>query len=131
MTEYASNNNPKKIKPDSVFQGVEILLVLAFNGVNGDANKVDKNSHRKYVLSGVETKNYNTLIDAKNFYDLSMNDSIKKYNKIRKIATGQGDDYTLRCFLDYCYFKNNYQLIPTDLSKQKILEANPIWWSLM
>ena len=28
------------------------------------------------------------------------------YKNIRKIATGQGDDYTTVCLLDYAYFKN-------------------------
>ena len=36
------------------------------------------------------------------------NDLIKQYNEIRKTATGQGDDYTTGCLLDYQYFKDNY-----------------------
>ena len=35
------------------------------------------------------------------------NDLIKQY-EIRKTATGQGDDYTTGCLLDYQYFKDNY-----------------------
>ena len=27
------------------------------------------------------------------------------------MATGQGDDYTTGCLLDYCYFKENYKMI--------------------
>ena len=26
---------------------------------------------------------------------------MRKYDKIRKIATGQGDDYSMGCLLDY------------------------------
>ena len=48
-----------------------------------------------------------------------------KYDKIRKIATGKGDDYTPGCLLDYQYFKDHYQLIAVDLSKQKELDADP------
>ena len=33
-------------------------------------------------------------IDGRKFYDQPINDQIKKYDEIRKIATGQGDDYT-------------------------------------
>ena len=40
-------------------------------------------------------------------------------------ATGQRDDYTTGCLLDYQYFKNHYQLIAVDLSKQKELDADP------
>ena len=46
------------------------------------------------------------------------------YN-IRKIATGQGDDYTAKCLLDYPYFKKYYKLTVTDLSKQQKLDADP------
>ena len=51
-----------------------------------------------------------------------MNDQNKKYDEIRKIATGKGDDYTTGCLLDYQYFKDHYQLIVVDLSKQKELD---------
>ena len=50
-----------------------------------------------------------------------MNNDIKRYENIRKIATGQGNDYTTGCLLDYPYFKENYKMIATDLSKQQAL----------
>ena len=46
------------------------------------------------------------------------------YENIRKIATGQGDDYTTGCLLDYIYFKNYYKMIAVDLSKQQALDAD-------
>ena len=42
---------------------------------------------------------------------------------MRKISTGQGDDYTTGCLLDFAYFEKNYRLIAADLSKQKTLDA--------
>ena len=50
---------------------------------------------------------------------------IKQYEEIRKISTGQGDDYTTGCLLDYVYFKDDFRLIAADLSKQKALDADP------
>ena len=41
------------------------------------------------------------------------------------MSTGQEDDYTTRCLLDYAYVKDNYRLIAVDLSKQKALDADP------
>ena len=73
----------------------------------------------------VDINNFNVLIDARNVYDQPINDQIKKYDEIRKIAIGKGDDYTTGCLLDYQYFKNHYQLIPVDLSNQKELDADP------
>ena len=49
---------------------------------------------------------------------------IKQYCEIRKTTTGQGDDYTKGCLLGYQYFKDRYNLIAVDLSKQKELNAN-------
>ena len=49
----------------------------------------------------------------------------KTYDDIRKIATGQGSDYTTGCLLDYNYFKEQYKLIATDLCKQQKLDADP------
>ena len=48
---------------------------------------------------------------------------IKQYDEIRKIATGQGDDYRTGCLLDYQYFKDHYNLITIDICKQKELGA--------
>ena len=49
---------------------------------------------------------------------------VKQYDEIRKTATGQGDDYKTGCLLDYHYFKDHYNLIAVDLSKQKELDAD-------
>ena len=50
---------------------------------------------------------------------------LKTYENIRKIATGQGDDYTTGCLLDYSYFKNHDKMTAIDLSKQQTLDADP------
>ena len=59
-----------------------------------------------------------------NFSDQSIDGLIKQYDKIRKTATGQGDDNTTGCLLEYQYSKDHYQLIAVDLSKQKELDAD-------
>ena len=41
------------------------------------------------------------------------------------IATGQCDDCTTGCLLDYPYFEKYYKLIAIDLSKQQKLHADP------
>ena len=61
---------------------------------------------------------------AEIFFDQPISDLIKQYNKIRKTAPGQGDDYTTECLLDYQYIKDEYQLIAVDLSKHKELDAD-------
>ena len=44
---------------------------------------------------------------------------VKQYDNIRKAATGQGDNYITWCLLDYQYFKDHFNIIAADLSKQK------------
>ena len=46
-------------------------------------------------------------------------------NNIKKIATGQGDDWSTACLLDYNYFKDYCKMIAIDLSKQQALDADP------
>ena len=53
------------------------------------------------------------------------NDFTKQYDEVTKVSTGQGDDYTTGCLLDYADFKDIYSLIAVDLSKQKALDADP------
>ena len=43
------------------------------------------------------------MIDGKNFFDQPINNNLKTFENIRKIATGKGDDYTTGCLLDYSY----------------------------
>ena len=49
---------------------------------------------------------------------------VKQYNEVRKISTGQGDDYTTGFLLDFAYFKDDFRLIAVTLSKQKALDAD-------
>ena len=44
---------------------------------------------------------------------------------MKKLTTGQGEDYTTRYLLDYGYIKNHYRLIAVDLSRQIELDADP------
>ena len=108
---------------DSSCQGVKRLFVLVYNNTAGN-DQVFVDSNKKYFLPRVKIYNYNIEIDGRNFYDQSINNSIKQYDEFRKISMGQGDDYTTGCLLDYSYFRKNYRLLAADLSKQKTLDAD-------
>ena len=54
----------------------------------------------------------------------TLKNDIRTYENIQNIPTGQGDDYTTGCLLDYNYFKK-YKMIPIDFSKQQSLDAEP------
>ena len=101
------------------FQGVNRLFVLAFVGYN------NRTAHDSYYLPTVEIKDYNIMINGENFFDQPIKSNKVTYDNIRKIATGQGDDYTTGCLLDYPYFADTYKMIAVDLSKQHALDADP------
>ena len=54
----------------------------------------------------MEIKDYNVMIDGRNFFDQTIKNNLKTYDNIRKIATG--DDYTAGCLLIYlCFFRES------------------------
>ena len=65
------------------------------------------------------------MINGENFFDQPIKNNKVTYENIRKIATGQGDDYTTVCLLDYSYFVDTYKMIAVDFSKQQALDADP------
>ena len=97
------------------------MFVITFECGNNVSND---NSYRKYFLPRLQIKNYNIKIDGRNFYDQSINDLIKHSDEVTKISTGQCDDYTTGCLLDFAYFKKNYKIIAVDLNKQKALDRD-------
>ena len=101
------------------FQEENRIFVLSFEGDDG------QKSYKQYCLPAVEIKDYNAVIDGKNFSDQPINNDLKTYHNIRKTATSQGDDYTTGCLLDHSYFKKCYKLIAIDLSKQQKLDTDP------
>ena len=101
------------------FQGVNRLFVLIFQNTGG------RTSYTRYYLPLVEIKDYNVAIDGRNFFDQPVRHNFIAYDKIQKVAIGQGEDYTTGWLLDYNYFNNYYKMIAIDLSKQQELDVDP------
>ena len=100
-----------------------MILVFKLPYASGD-NVTNENSYKNYFLPRLKIKNYNIKIDGRSFYDQSINDLITQYDEIRKISTGEGDDYATGRLLDFGYLEKKYKLIAADLSKQKGLDAD-------
>ena len=64
-------------------------------------------------------------MDGRNVFDQPLKNDIKTYENIRKPTTGQRDDYTTGCLLDYNYFKKHNKMIAIDLRKQEALDSDP------
>ena len=117
----ANEEGPIRELLDSSYERVKRLFVLAYDNTAGD-NQVSIDSFKKTLSSDSKTENY-IEIDGRNFYKQPINDSVKQYDEVRKISTGQGDDYRTGCLLDFAYFEKNYRLIADD-SKQKALDTD-------
>ena len=65
------------------------------------------------------------MIYQRNFFDQPVKNNKITYENIKKIATGQGDDYTTGCLLDDVYFRDNSKMISIDLSIEQALDAYP------
>ena len=118
-TELLARNFNLNHLIDPRFQGINRLFVLAFE------DDTQRTSNKRYYIPNVEIKDYNVMIDDKNFFDQPIKNSKVTYENIRKIAIGHGDDYTTGCLLDYTYFKKYYKMVAIDLSKQQNLDADP------
>ena len=95
-----SQNSYLECLVDPSFQGVNRLFVLSF-----EYNE-DRKTYWGYFLPKVDIKDYSIMIDRRNSLDQPIKNDKRTYDdNIRKIATGQGDDYTTGCLLDYPHFK--------------------------
>ena len=70
------------------FQGVIRLFVHAYFIADGGNGEAAVKNNKKYFLPIAEIKNYNVLIDGRNFYGQPINDIIKSMMKSEKYQQG-------------------------------------------
>ena len=112
-----NNNNNLNYLIDPTFTNVNRLLVLSFARTNAGDNR---DSFSDYYVQNVEIKDFNVLIDGKSFFELPVKNDEVAYEKF--IEMSNNNDYTTGNLLDFGYFKENYKLITTRLSKQTKLK---------
>ena len=67
-------------------QEVNRLFLLSFE------DNDHRPSYKRYFLTTVEIKYDKLMIDGQRFFDQPVNNNLRTFDNIRKIATGQGDD---------------------------------------
>ena len=67
-------------------------------------------------MSLVEIKDFNALIDNKQFFDQAVNNKEELYEKLAEMS--RNDGYTTRNLLNYLYHQNYYKVISTDLTRE-------------
>ena len=68
-----------------------------------------------YYVPNVRIKHIKVLIDEKSFFDLPLKNEEETYEKIIEISRNNG--YKTGNLLDFDYFKENYKVIATNLSR--------------
>ena len=99
------------------FQGINRLFIQQFESYT--------QSTKDCYLPNVELKDYDIMINGKNFIDQPIKNIKVTYENITKITIGQGNDYTSDCLLDYSYLKESYKMVSVDPSRQQILDNDP------
>ena len=112
----AQNDNTfKRTTLDISLQAINKLLAAAYKTVDIQINTNNNNSRNRYYLSRAEIKDYNVLIDGRNFYDQNVNSSIVRYNELLKMTTRRSEDYSTGCLLDYDYYLKDFNIVGIDL----------------
>ena len=53
-------------------------------------------------------------------------DKITRYNELIKLTTREREDYTTGCLLlDFQFYKDHYNIVAVNLSKQIVLDSDP------
>ena len=104
MTNYQSKVTVQERSPYLDYLIEPSIQRVNRNFVSSFENTNDRISYRRHCLPQVETKNYNVMIDGWNFFDQPINNNLRTYDNIQKIAACQGGNYTTGCLLDYPYF---------------------------
>ena len=95
VAQAQNDNNFKRIMLDASYPGENSLFAIRFDENDDSIFKVERNSHKKYFLPRVDIKDSNVLIDSRNCYDQAINDELRKYDEVRNIMIGRGEDYEL------------------------------------
>ena len=125
ITIPQNDNMFRRTTLDTSFQGVNKLFAATYEVDDIERNANTEESRRTYYLPRAEIKDYNVLIDGRNFYDQNVNSSIVRYNEPLKMTTGRSEDYSTGCLLDYDYYIKDLNIVGIDLSHQAVLDSDP------
>ena len=118
-----SNSNNVNYLIDPRFTTVNGLFVLPFEWIEENNVKKDhRDSCSHYYVPNVEIKVFSFLIDGKCFFDLQVKNQEEVYEKI--IEMSRHNAYAAGNLFNFTYFKGNYRLVATDLSKQTESKAH-------
>ena len=108
-----------------LFQGGSKLFAAVYETDDIERNANTEDSRRRYYLPRAEIKDYNVLIDGRNFDDQNVNSSIVRYNELLKMITGRSEDYSTGCLFEYDYYIKDFNIAGIDLSYQVVLDSDP------
>ena len=111
-TQIKENNLNYLIDP--IFTNISRLFVLSFK--NGDDNLL-RDSFNKYYRPLAKIKDFEELIDNKQFFQQPVKKKQEGYEKLIEMLR-RNNGYATRNILDYLYHQNYYELIGIHWSRQ-------------
>ena len=120
VTIPQNDNMFRRTTLDISFQGVSKLFAAAYETDDIKRNANTKKSRRRCYLPRAETKDYNVLIDGRNFYHQNVSRSIVRYNELLKMTRRRSEDYSAGSLLDYDYYLTGFNIVGIDLSHTKL-----------
>ena len=119
VTTPQNDNLFRRTTLDVSFEGVSKLFAAAYETDDIRRNANTDESRRRYYLPKAEVKDYNVLIDGRNFYDQNVSSSIVRYNEEDQKIIAQD------VLLDYDYYIKDFNIVGIDLSHQAVLDSDP------
>ena len=113
VTIPQNDNMFRRTTLDTFFQGVSKLFAAVYETDDIERNANTEESRRRYYLPRAEIKDYNILIDGRNFYDQNVNSSIVK------MTTERSEDYSTGC-----YYLKDFNIVGIDLLDQAVLDSD-------
>ena len=111
-TQIKENNLNYLIDP--IFTNISRLFVLSFKNGNDD---LLRDSFNKYYRPLAKIKDFDELIDNKQFFQQPVKNKQEGYEKLIEMLR-RNNGYATRNILDYLYHQNYYELIGIHLSRQ-------------
>ena len=93
-TKHANKHTTQQYRHflESNFVGVNRLFVLVYSYQDENSKRFIT---RRYYLPKDIIDNCKVIIKGKNFYDQPIDSNTKRYKEMRKLTSGQGEDYTV------------------------------------
>jgi len=104
---------------DSSVTGIRKLFAVAIPQANWN------NQTNIETVTNATLSNFNVVLDGEQYYAQNITDDALAYELLKELFNNGGEDYNTGSCLSYLDWLNTYKIYCMDLSRQRVLEADP------